>query len=90
MHVIAQILGLIMLLIIGKTVKKKVYRWLIVLVLSMSFGLYVFALVGNPFLAVTGFFLFRMTREGTRPLHISILSREVPGSIKATVMSTYG
>ncbi len=90
MHMIAQILGLVMLLVIGKTVRKNVYRWLIVLVLSMSFGLFVFALVGSPVIAITGFFFFRMTREGTRPLHISILSREVPGSIKATVMSTYG
>jgi MFS transporter, DHA3 family, tetracycline resistance protein len=90
MHMIAQILGLIMLLVIGKTVKNSVYRWFIVLVLSMSFGLFLFAGVGHPLIAIAGFFFFRMTREGTRPLYVSILAREVPDSIKATVMSTYG
>jgi DHA3 family tetracycline resistance protein-like MFS transporter len=44
----------------------------------------------NPYIAIGGFFFFRMTRQGLDPLYTSIQARQIPSNIKATVMSTFG
>lgn len=91
-HMIVAILGLVMLLIIKKYVKEglKTYQWFLALVLFMSFGLIIFAYMNNAYIAMLGFFFFRMTRQGLDPLYTSIQAREIPSNIKATVMSTFG
>ena len=92
MHMVVALLGVIMLLIIKKHVKEglKVYQWFLALVLFMSIGLIIFAYLPNAYLAMLGFFFFRMTRQGLDPLYTSILAREIPSKMKATVMSTFG
>lgn len=92
MHMVVALLGVVMLLIIKKHVKEglKVYQWFLALVLFMSFGLLIFAYLPNAYLAMLGFFFFRMTRQGLDPLYTSILAREIPSKMKATVMSTFG
>ena len=92
MHMIVAILGIIMLLVIKKHVSEglKTYQWFFVLLLSMSFGLFIFAYVDQAYIAILGFFFFRMTRQGLDPLYTSIQAREIPSNIKATVMSTFG
>ena len=92
MHMVVAILGTIMLLIIKKYVKEglKVYQWFLVLVLLMSLGLLIFAYTPSAYIAMLGFFFFRMTRQGLDPLYTSIQAREIPNNIKATVMSTFG
>ncbi len=92
MHMVVAILGVVMLLLIKRNVKEglKTYQWFFVLVLLMSFGLIVFAFMNNAYIAMIGFFFFRMTRQGLDPLYTSIQAREIPSSIKATVMSTFG
>lgn len=92
MHMVVAILGIIMLLIIKKYVKEglKVYQWFLALVLLMSLGLLIFAYTPSAYIAMLGFFFFRMTRQGLDPLYTSIQAREIPNNIKATVMSTFG
>ena len=92
MHMMMAILGVIMLLIIKRYVKEgiKTYQWFLVLILLMSFGLFIFAYMGNAYLSLLGFFFFRMTRQGIDPLYTSVMARQTPSNIKATVMSTFG
>lgn len=92
MHMVVAILGVIMLLIIKRHVKEglKTYQWFLSLVLLMSLGLILFAYLPNAYFAMLGFFFFRMTRQGLDPLYTSIQAREIPSSMKATVMSTFG
>jgi DHA3 family tetracycline resistance protein-like MFS transporter len=56
----------------------------------MSLGLLVFAYMGNAYVSLLGFFFFRMTRQGIDPLYTSVMARQTPSNIKATVMSTFG
>jgi DHA3 family tetracycline resistance protein-like MFS transporter len=92
MHMMMAVLGFVMLLIIKRFVKEgiKTYQWFLALTLLMSLGLLVFAYMVNPYIAIGGFFFFRMTRQGIDPLYTSIEARQVPSNIKATVMSTFG
>ena len=92
MHMMMAILGVIMLLIVKRYVKEgiKTYQWFFVLILFMSLGLLVFAYMGNAYVSLLGFFFFRMTRQGIDPLYTSVMARQTPSNIKATVMSTFG
>ncbi len=92
MHMIVAILGIIMLGINKKYVSEgiKTYRWFMMLLMMMSFSLFIFAYVNQAYIAMAGFFFFRMTREGIEPLYMSIQAREISSNIKATVMSTFG
>jgi DHA3 family tetracycline resistance protein-like MFS transporter len=92
MHMMMAILGVIMLLIVKRYVKEgiKTYQWFFVLILLMSLGLLVFAYMGNAYVSLLGFFFFRMTRQGIDPLYTSVMARQTPSNIKATVMSTFG
>ncbi len=92
MHLIVAVLGFVMLLVIKKYVDEgiKTYQWFLSLSLLMSLGLLVFAYMVNPYIAIGGFFFFRMTRQGLDPLYTSIQARQIPSPIKATVMSTFG
>ena len=92
MHLIVALLGMVMLFIIKKRVSEgiKTYQWFLIVILLMSTGLFVFAFLDNAYLAMMGFFFFRMTRQGLDPLYMSILARQIPSHIKATVISTFG
>lgn len=92
MHMMMAILGVIMLLIVKRYVKEgmKTYQWFFVLILLMSLGLFVFAYMDNAYVSLLGFFFFRMTRQGIDPLYTSVMARQTPSNIKATVMSTFG
>ncbi|MCD4826687.1 MAG: MFS transporter [Acholeplasmataceae bacterium] len=92
MHLMMAVVGFVMLLIVKRFVKEgiKTYQWFLGLTLLMSLGLLIFAHMINPYIAIAGFFFFRMTRQGLDPLYTSIQAREIPSNIKATVMSTFG
>ena len=92
MHLIVALLGMVMLFIIKKRVTEgiKTYQWFLIVILLMSTGLFVFAFLDNAYFAMLGFFFFRMTRQGLDPLYMSILARQIPSHIKATVISTFG
>ena len=74
-----------MLLVIKKHVSEglKHINGFFVLLLSMSFGLFIFAYVDQAYIAILGFFFFRMTRQGLDPLYTSIQAREIPSNIKS-------
>ena len=59
MHMIVAILGIIMLLVIKKHVSEglKTYQWFFVLLLSMSFGLFIFCLCRSSLYRNSWFFL---------------------------------
>lgn len=92
MHMVVAILGVLMLSMIKKYVSEgiKTYQWFFILLIFMSVGLLIFAYIPQAYIAMLGFFFFRMTRQGLDPLYTSIQAREIPSHIKATVMSTFG
>ncbi len=64
--------------------------WIMYLTVLMVIGVLMFGLMDYKYAALSGFILFRVAREGTYPLLNSLLVRNIPSNIKATVLSTFG
>ncbi len=58
--------------------------------IMMIVGVLIFGLLPNKYIALFGFLMFSITRESTYPLLNSILIKNTPSKIKATVLSTFG
>ena len=64
--------------------------WLVWFVSVMIGGVVIFGFLPLPYVAVSGFLLFHIAREGTYPLLNTILIKNSPSHIKATVLSSFG
>jgi DHA3 family tetracycline resistance protein-like MFS transporter len=86
------VLGYAMLFIVKKYLKKGhyIYLWVLSLTGMMILGILMFAYMPMAYAALFGFVFFSVTREGTHPLLNSILLKNTPSQVKATVMSSFG
>lgn len=86
------ILGYLMLFVVKKYLKKGnyIYIWAFNLTLMMILGILLFAYLPSIYLALFGFIFFSLSREGTYPLLNTILLKNTPSNIKATVLSSFG
>jgi DHA3 family tetracycline resistance protein-like MFS transporter len=86
------VLGYGMLFIVKKYLKKGhyIYLWVLSLTGMMILGILMFAYMPMAYAALFGFVFFSVTREGTHPLLNSILLKNTPSHVKATVMSSFG
>lgn len=86
------VLGYGMLFIVKKYLKKGhyIYLWVLSLTGMMILGILMFAYMPMAYAALFGFVFFSVTREGTHPLLNSILLKNTPSQVKATVMSSFG
>jgi DHA3 family tetracycline resistance protein-like MFS transporter len=86
------VLGYMMLFVVKKYLKKghHIYIWAMNLTMMMIVGIIIFAVFPNAYLAMFGFIFFSLSREGTYPLLNTILLKNTPSSIKATVLSSFG
>lgn len=86
------VFGYIMLFVVKKYLKKghHIYIWTMNLTLMMIIGILLFAFLGNAYLALFGFIFFSLSRGGTYPLLNTILLKNTPSNIKATVLSSFG
>jgi len=84
--------GLIVLQIVKKYIKKgqHVTLWAFNFTVMMVLGLLIFAYFPIEYIALLGFVFFSITREGTSPLLNTILLKNTPSHIKATVLSGFG
>jgi DHA3 family tetracycline resistance protein-like MFS transporter len=85
-------IGLIVLQIVKKHIKegKHVTLWAFNFTISMVVGLLIFAYFPLEYVALFGYVFFSITREGTHPLLNTILLKNTPSKIKATVLSGFG
>jgi DHA3 family tetracycline resistance protein-like MFS transporter len=81
-----------MFFVVKKYLKKghHIYIWAMNLTMMMIVGIIIFAVFPNAYLAMFGFIFFSLSREGTYPLLNTILLKNTPSSIKATVLSSFG
>jgi DHA3 family tetracycline resistance protein-like MFS transporter len=86
------ILGYIILYIVKKHLKKGhyIYLWAFNFTLIMIGGILLFALLPQAYLALIGFIIFSVSREGNAPLFNTILLKNTPSKVKATVLSSFG
>jgi DHA3 family tetracycline resistance protein-like MFS transporter len=86
------ILGYIILYIVKKYLKKGhyIYLWAFNFTLIMIGGILLFALLPQAYLALIGFIIFSVSREGNAPLFNTILLKNTPSKVKATVLSSFG
>lgn len=86
------ILGYIILYIVKKYLKKGhyIYVWAFNFTLIMIGGILLFALLPQAYLALIGFIIFSVSREGNAPLFNTILLKNTPSKVKATVLSSFG
>lgn len=86
------IIGYIILEYVKKHIKnnKHLALWASSFTYIMIIGVIVFGFVYNKYIAVSGFLLFSIAREGINPLLNSILINNTPSKIKATVLSGFG
>ncbi|QWC00266.1 MFS transporter [Mycoplasmatota bacterium] len=86
------ILGYISLFVVKKYLKKShyIYLWAFNLTLMMVIGILLFAYMPYAYFALFGFIFFSVAREGTYPLLNTILLKNSPSNIKATVLSSFG
>jgi len=84
--------GLLVLQIVKKYIKKgqHVTLWAFNFTVMMVLGLLIFAYFPLEYVALLGFVFFSITREGTSPLLNTILLKNTPSNIKATVLSGFG
>jgi DHA3 family tetracycline resistance protein-like MFS transporter len=87
-----ELMGLSILGIVKQYAKKgkHITFWAVNFTGTMIIGILVFALINDPYIALFGFLFFSFSREGTYPLLNSILIRNTPSKIKATVLSSFG
>lgn len=64
--------------------------WTVNLTIMMIIGVLMFGLLPNQYIALFGYVLFMISREGTEPLLNSLIVKNTPSSIKATVLSAFG
>ena len=86
------IIGFILLEVVKRYVDKgkHLVLWTINFTMMMIVGLLLFAYFPNQYFALFGFIFFSISREGTYPLLNSILLKNTPSKIKATVLSFFG
>ena len=91
-NAVVAFIGLIVLQIVKKHVKegKHVTLWAFNFSVMMVIGLLVFAYFPIEYAALFGYVFFSVTREGTHPLLNTILLKNTPSNIKATVLSGFG
>lgn len=84
--------GFILLHIAKRYIKKSSHMtiWLVWFISIMIAGVLIFGFLPLPYVAVGGFLLFNLAREGTYPLLNTILIKNTPSHIKATVLSSFG
>ena len=89
---IIELSGLFILSIVKRYAKngKHIVFWAVNFTAMMIIGILVFALVNKPYIALFGFLFFSFSREGTYPLLDTILVKNTPSKIKATVLSSFG
>lgn len=87
-----ELMGLALLGIVKQYAKtgKHVTLWAANFTGMMIVGILLFAFINDPYIALFGFLFFRFSREGTYPLLNSILLKNTPSNIKATVLSSFG
>ena len=86
------IIGFVLLDIVKRYVDKgkHLLLWSINFTMMMIIGLLLFTYFPNQYIALFGFIFFSISREGTYPLLNSILLKNTPSKIKATVLSFFG
>lgn len=91
-NAIVAILGYVMLFVVKRYLKKShyIYLWAFNLTLMMIIGIIMFAYMPYVFFALFGFIFFSVSRAGTHPLLNTILLKNTPTNIKATVLSSFG
>jgi len=91
-NAIVAIIGYIMLFVVKRYLNKShyIYLWAFNLTLMMIIGIILFAYMPYVYLALFGFIFFSVSRAGTHPLLNSILLKNTPTNIKATVLSSFG
>lgn len=84
--------GLLILSVVKRYAKngRHIVLWAVNFTGMMVVGVLIFAFVKNPYIAVFGFLFFSFSREGTYPLLNTILIKNTPSKIKATVLSSFG
>lgn len=87
-----ELTGLGILGIVKKYAKtgKHITLWAVNFTGMMIVGILLFAFISNPYIALFGFLFFSFSREGTYPLLNTILIKNIPSKIKATVLSSFG
>lgn len=90
--IVISLMGFVMLHILKKHVNqnKMLFFWSFQLTFVMMVGILVFAYMNHYVIALLGFMTFSVSREGTYPLLNTILLKNTPSKIKATVLSSFG
>lgn len=86
------IFGYLMLFIVKKYLNKGhyIYLWAFNFTFMMIVGILLFAYMPNVYFALFGFIFFSLSRQGIHPLLDTILLKNTPSNIKATVLSSFG
>ena len=89
---IVALVGYLMLYIVKRHINKGnlIYLWAFNFTIMMIIGILMFAYMPYAYLALFGYIFFSISREGTHPLLNSILLKNTPSKIKATVLSSFG
>ncbi len=91
-NAIVAIVGVVMLHYVKKYLSsgEHLVMYTVYFTIMMIVGVLLFGLLPNQYIALLGFLMFSITRESTYPLLDSILIKNTPSNIKATVLSTFG
>ncbi|MDA3931381.1 MAG: MFS transporter [Tenericutes bacterium] len=91
-NAIVAVIGYLMLFVVKRYLKKShyLYLWAFNLTLMMIIGIVLFAYMPYVYFALFGFIFFSVSRAGTHPLLNTILLKNTPTNIKATVLSSFG
>jgi len=86
------IFGYLMLFVVKRYLDKShyIYMWAFNFTMMMIVGILLFAYMPNVYFALFGFIFFSISRGGTYPLLNTILLKNTPSNIKATVLSSFG
>lgn len=86
------IAGYIMLYVVKKRINQGnlIYIWSLNFTVMMIVGIIIFAYAPRVYFALFGYIFFSVSREATHPLLNSILLKNTPSKIKATVLSSFG
>ena len=91
-NAVVAIFGYLILHLVKKYLTKghHLILWAINFTSMMIVGIILFAFLPFEYFAVLGFMFFSISREGTYPLLNTILVKNTPSNIKATVLSGFG
>lgn len=91
-NIIVAISGFVLLHVVKKCISKSHHTilWAFNFTIMMIVGILLFAFLPYEYLAVMGYIFFSISREGTYPLLNTILLKNIPSEIKATVLSSFG